>query len=119
MKKTGKTKVAARMKISTSKALALDTLGLKNTQQNIKDFHALRNDTQLEKKLIGKNKLALANLLARVACARKDKIPRKIHNKHNEMMRRRLAWRRLKPVKMKQNHWKHNRNHDRNCHIYQ
>ena len=29
--------------------------------------------------------------------------PRKIHNKHNEMMRRRLAWRRLKPVKMKQN----------------
>ena len=28
--------------------------------------------------------------------------PRKIHNKHKEMMRRRLAWRRLKPVKMKQ-----------------
>ena len=28
--------------------------------------------------------------------------PRKIHNKHNEMMRRRLA-ERLKPIKMKQN----------------
>ena len=29
--------------------------------------------------------------------------PRKIHNKHEELMRRRLAWRRMKPVKMKQN----------------
>ena len=37
--------------------------------------------------------------------ARRKKLirPRKIHNKHNEMMRRRLAWRRLKPIKMKQN----------------
>jgi hypothetical protein len=37
--------------------------------------------------------------------ARRQKLrrPRKIRNKHEEMMRRRLAWRRMKPVKMKQN----------------